>query len=99
MGQGGFATVFEAKDRILNRRVAIKQLLMDKAGDEKTVKRFVQEARVAASLEHPNVVSLHALRIEDNRFYMIMEYLPEGSLPSLSSRSRRLPSGRYSIII
>jgi len=83
--------VFEAKDRMLDRRVAIKQLLLDRAADEKTVKRFIQEARVAASMEHPNVVSIFGLRIEDNHFYTIMEYLPEGSLQELMDKEGKLP--------
>ncbi len=83
--------MFEAQDRMLNRRVAIKQLLLDRAGDEKTVKRFIQEARVAASLEHPNVVSIYSLRIEDNRFYIIMEFLPGGSLHGHLQKTGKLP--------
>ena len=68
LGQGGFAAVFEAQDRVLDRRVAIKQLLLDKVTDEKAVKRFIQEARIAAALEHPNVVSIYAMRVEANFF-------------------------------
>lgn len=91
LGQGGFAAVFEAYDRMLDRRVAIKMLLADKANDEKIVKRFAQEARIAASLEHPNVVTMYGLRIEDKRIYMIMEYLPGGSLKDLLDRQGKLP--------
>jgi serine/threonine protein kinase/cytochrome c-type biogenesis protein CcmH/NrfG len=91
LGQGGFAEVFEAQDRMLDRRVAIKQLLLDKASEERAVKRFIQEARVAASLEHPNVVSIHSLRIHEKRFYMIMEFLPGGSLHDLLERDGKLP--------
>ena len=83
LGQGGFGAVFEAQDRLLKRRVAIKQLLLSRVTDEKAVKRFVQEARVMAALEHPNVVIIHALRLENQNFYMIMEYLPGGSLRQL----------------
>jgi serine/threonine protein kinase/regulator of sirC expression with transglutaminase-like and TPR domain len=90
LGQGGFAAVFEAKDRLLNRRVAIKQLLLKRTGDERVVKRFVQEARVAASLEHPNVVTIYSLRIDGNLFYIIMEYLPHGSLQNLIDKRGRL---------
>jgi serine/threonine protein kinase len=91
LGQGGFAAVYEAQDRVLDRRVAIKQLLLDKVTDEKSVKRFVQEARIAAALEHPNVVSIHAMRLEEKRFYMIMEYLPGGSLRDLLNQQGKLP--------
>ncbi len=91
LGRGGFAAVYEAYDRILDRRVAIKQLLLDKITDEKSVKRFVQEARIAAALAHPNVVSIHAMRIEEKHFYMIMEYLPGGSLRDLLNQQGKLP--------
>ncbi len=91
LGQGGFAAVFEAHDRVLDRRVAIKQLLLDKVTDEKAVKRFIQEARVAAALEHPNVVSIYAMRVEEKQFYMIMEYLPGGSLRDLLKKQGKLP--------
>lgn len=90
LGQGGFAAVFEAHDRVLDRRVAIKQLLLDKVADEKAVKRFIQEARVAAALEHPNVVSIYAMRVEEKQFYLIMEYLPGGSLRDLLKKQGKL---------
>lgn len=91
LGQGGFGAVFEAQDRLLKRRVAIKQLLLSRVSDERAVKRFVQEARVMAALEHPNVVIIHALRLENQNFYMIMEYLPGGSLRDLLDRQGVLP--------
>ncbi len=91
LGQGGFAAVFEAQDRVLDRRVAIKHLLLEKAADEKAVKRFLQEARIAAALEHPNVVSIYAMRVEAKNFYMIMEYLPGGSLRDLLNQQGKLP--------
>ena len=91
LGQGGFAAVFQARDRLLNRKVAIKQLLLNRVGDEKIVKRFIQEARIAASLGHPNVVSIFGLRLEDNNFYIIMEYLPKGSLQDLMDKEGYLP--------
>lgn len=91
LGRGGFGAVFEAHDRTLDRRVAIKQLLMNKAADQSTVKRFIQEARIAAAMEHPNVVSIYAMLIEKKRFYMIMEYLPGGSLRQLLKQHGKLP--------
>jgi serine/threonine protein kinase len=90
LGQGGAAAVYEAHDRMLDRQVAIKQLLPDKIKDEKRVKRFVQEAQIAAALEHPNVVTIYGLRIEDKQFYMILEYLPGGSLQDLIDQQGKL---------
>jgi serine/threonine-protein kinase len=90
LGQGGAATVYEAHDRMLDRQVAIKQLLPDKVKDEKRVKRFVQEAQIAAALEHPNVVTIYGLRLEDQQFYMILEYLAGGSLQELVDQQGKL---------
>jgi len=90
LGRGGFAAVFEARDRMLDRRVAIKQLLVDRAKDDKNVKRFIQEARIAAALEHPNVITIYGLRIEDKRIYMFLEYLPGGSLKDLLDEQSKL---------
>lgn len=91
LGEGGFAAVFEAHDRLLDRRVAIKQLRLEKVADDKAVKRFLQEARIATALEHPNVVSIYAMRVEEKTFYMIMEYLPGGSLRDLLKKEGKLP--------
>ena len=91
LGQGGFAAVFEARDRILNRTVAIKQLLLNRAGDKNAVKRFAQEGRVIATLEHANIVSIYGMRIEDEKLYMIMEYVSGGSLRELLNKYGKLP--------
>lgn len=90
LGKGGFAAVYEARDRMLDRRVAIKQLLLDRTKEEKNVKRFIQEARIAAALEHPNVVTIYGLRIDNKRIYMILEYLPGGSLKDMLDRQGKL---------
>lgn len=90
LGRGGFATVFEARDKLLNRRVAIKELLLERTKDKNAVKRFFQEARIIAALEHPNVVSIYGLRIEGDHFYMVMEYLAGGSLRQLLDQEGQL---------
>lgn len=90
IGQGGFAIVYEAQDRMLDRRVAIKQLRLERVKNETTVKRFIQEARIAAALEHPNVVTIYALRIENKQLYTVMEYLPHGNLQDLLKRQGQL---------
>ncbi|RMF03666.1 MAG: serine/threonine protein kinase [Chloroflexi bacterium] len=91
LGRGGFAAVYEARDLMLNRRVAIKQLLLEKTSHQKSVRRFVQEARVAADLEHPNVVTVYGLRAKKERIYMILEYLPGGSLQDMLKQRGALP--------
>lgn len=91
LGQGGFAAVFEGYDRILDRKIAIKELLLKRVKDERAVKRFIQEARIAAALEHPNVVSIYGMRAKEQEFYLIMEYLPGGNLRDLVSTHDKLP--------
>ena len=93
LGRGGFAAVYEAKDRMLDRRVAIKQLRLDKIKHQRNVKRFIQEARIAATLEHPNVLTVYGLRIENQRIYMILEYLSGGSLKDMVAKQGKLPPG------
>jgi eukaryotic-like serine/threonine-protein kinase len=91
LGQGGFAAVYEARDRMLDRRVAIKQLRVDRAKDDNNIKRFIQEARIAADLEHSNVVTIYALRIENKQIYMFLEYLPGGNLLELLKTQGKIP--------
>lgn len=91
LGQGGFAAVFEGRDKLINHRVAIKALLFHKMSDKNIIKRFIQEARIAVSLDHPSIVTIHSLRREKNSFYLIMEYLSGGSLQQLLTRQGKLP--------
>jgi serine/threonine protein kinase len=90
LGQGGFASVYQAKDIMLNRQVAIKELRTDKFIDQKNLKRFVQEAR-ATALEHPNIVTIYGMRRDNQRLYMIMEYVPGGTLRDLLNKQPKLP--------
>lgn len=90
LGQGGFASVYQAKDIMLNRQVAIKELRTDKSIDQKNLKRFVQEAR-ATALEHPNVITIYGMRRHNQRLYMVMEYVPGGSLRDLLDKQPKLP--------
>jgi serine/threonine protein kinase len=91
LGKSSFAVVYAAHDRMLDRQVAIKHLLPNRAASAKAVKRFVQEARVAAALEHPNIVEIHALRAQEKNLYIVMEYLPGGSLRQWLDRQGSLP--------
>ncbi len=86
IGRGGMAEVFRAFDRVLERRVAVKVLTVDGAEDETLFDRFRREARTAASLTHPNVVSVYDTGIDDDVHYIVME-LVEG--PSLVDVLRR----------
>jgi serine/threonine-protein kinase len=75
------AQVYLAHDEVLDRDVAIKILRAPYAEDEEFVGRFRQEARSAAGLSHPNIVSVYDQgRSEDGAYYMAMEYVPRGTL-------------------
>ena len=81
LGSGGMAQVYLAHDEVLDRDVAIKILRGPYAEDEEFVGRFRQEARSAAGLSHPNIVSVYDQgRSEDGAYYMAMEYVPRGTL-------------------
>jgi serine/threonine protein kinase len=75
------AEVYLARDKVLDRDVALKIPRDQYAEDEEFVERFQREARSAASLSHPNIVSIYDQgRSEDGAYYMAMEYVPHGTL-------------------
>ena len=80
LGTGGAATVWLADDTVLERSVAIKVLSEALASDESWLVRFRREARLAASLTHPNLVSVYDFNAESHPPYLVMEHMPGGSL-------------------
>ncbi len=83
LGMGGMANVYLAEDEVLGRRVAIKILNDRHAGDEQFVERFRREAKNAASLSHPNIVSIYDRGEAEGTYYIAMEYLDGRSLKEL----------------
>ncbi|MBN1563113.1 MAG: protein kinase [Anaerolineae bacterium] len=83
IGNGGFSVVYKAEDTVLLRPVAIKQLLPDAFSVEGSREWFVREARLTASLSHPNIVQIFNLREQDESLFLIMEFLPGGDLLQL----------------
>ncbi|MBR5586916.1 MAG: Stk1 family PASTA domain-containing Ser/Thr kinase, partial [Clostridia bacterium] len=75
VGSGGMAIVYKAKDRLLDRFVAVKMLREELQDDKEFVERFKAEARSAASLNHPNVVSVFDVGTDGDREYFVMEYI------------------------
>lgn len=84
LGAGGMGVVYHCRDEFLQREIAIKMLLPELMADDDTVEVFRQEARLAAQLEHPNVVTIHNIGLENREgkvhHYIAMEFLPGGSL-------------------
>ncbi|MGI8606255.1 MAG: protein kinase domain-containing protein [Gaiellaceae bacterium] len=94
LGHGGMATVYLAHDRELDRPVAIKVLGAPLALDAEFVGRFRREATTVARLSHPNIVQIFDLGEEENRLYIVMEYVEGESLAALLARKQRLAPER-----
>ncbi|MDF2523968.1 MAG: hypothetical protein K0R31_1609 [Clostridiales bacterium] len=90
IGGGGMAIVYKARCRLLNRFVAIKILRSEYTGDEEFVKRFLVEAQSAASLSHPNIVSIYDVGHDENIHYIVMEYINGITLKEYITKNRSL---------
>ena len=91
LGAGGMADVYLAEDQELGRRVAIKILNDRHAGDEQFVERFRREAKNAAGLSHPNIVSIYDRGEAEGSYYIAMEYLEGRTLKELIVRNGPTP--------
>ncbi len=83
IGNGGMATVYKAKCHVLNRYVAIKILRDEFTTDSEFIKKFNTEAQSAASLTHPNIVSIYDVGNEDNLYYIVMELIQGKTLKDI----------------
>jgi sugar lactone lactonase YvrE len=83
VGRGGMGVVYQAEDTRLGRRVALKLLSADLAEDDRFRDRFVRESRLAASLEHPNIVPVYAAGEADGQLYVAMRYVDGTDLRAL----------------
>ncbi len=83
IARGGMATVYQATDLKLERTVAVKIMRSEFTEDESFVKRFKREARSAAQLSHPNVVSVFDTGDDHGTLYLVMEYVPGQTLRSV----------------
>ncbi len=91
IGEGGMGTVYLATHRVLQRQVAIKVLKPQLAEDPLFVERFLREARLAASIAHPNVVTVSDAGRADDLLYIVLEYVAGGDLGKLLKKRKRLP--------
>jgi serine/threonine-protein kinase len=91
IGVGGMALVHHARDLNLQRDVAIKILRDDLIADPAFRARFLQEARAAANLLHPNIVTVYDFGHDASRYFMVMEYVEGTDLKTLLRRRGRLP--------
>ena len=103
LGRGGMGVVYCARDLSLDRPVALKLIAPELAQDEQFRARFLREPRLAASLDHPNVIPIYEAGEHDGQLYLAMRYVEgtdlktalkgEGKLPP-SGRSRCWPRSR-----
>ncbi len=91
LGKGGMGEVFEAEDTELHRKVALKVLPEELASDPERLERFKREARAVASLNHPNIVTLHTVEEADGRHFLTMELVDGKSLDEL------IPDGGFDL--
>jgi serine/threonine-protein kinase len=95
IGKGGMGEVFLAEDTELERVVALKVLPEDLANDPERMRRFVQEAKSASALNHPNIITIHEIGKTDNTHFIATEYI-EGE--TLHSRLRSEPINLKSVL-
>ena len=89
-GKGGMATVYRARDKMLERDVAIKLLRDDYSDDDKFRAKFRQEARAAANLSHPNIVTVHDFGFDVGKLFIVMEYVNGPDLKTLIRQRGRV---------
>jgi serine/threonine-protein kinase len=89
LGKGGMAVVCRARDRMLERLVAVKILRQDYSSDPAFQERFRQEAMAAANLSHPNIVTVHDFGFDRGQLFIVMEYVPGTDLKTLIRRRGR----------
>ena len=89
LGTGGMAVVYKAKDLMLERHVAVKVLREDFSKDPAFRERFRQEARAAANLSHPNIVTVHDFGLDQGHLFIVMEYMPGTDLKTLTKQKER----------
>ena len=92
IGRGGMGVVFFARDARLERDVAIKALPELLARHPERLARFQREARLLASLNHPNIASIYGLEEIDGRSYLILEYIDGETLETMLKRRGALPA-------
>jgi serine/threonine protein kinase len=99
IGRGSSGSVYVARELMLDRRVALKVLLPELAADERFRSRFLRESRLAASLEHPNIIPIYAAGETDGLVYLAMRLVEGGDLSALIEREGVLDPERSVAIL
>src|SRR5690349_15659077 len=93
IGRGGMGIVYEAEQKSLGRRVAVKVLPRGLDGDERSTERFLREARTAAKLHHPHIVPVHSIGQSEGQHYFVMQLIPGVGLDRVLRELRNQASG------
>ena len=93
LGQGGFATVYRARDTRMGREVALKIMSGNFAREPEFIQRFRREVQVAANLSHPHIVTIHDFGDEDGRLYLVMKLVHGQTLRQWLDAQKRLTLG------
>jgi serine/threonine-protein kinase len=91
LGEGGMAIVYQASDLMLERTIAVKILRKDFSKSKAFQERFKEEARAAANLTHPNIVTVHDFGFDNDRLFIVMEHVPGTDLKQIIKKSGPLP--------
>ncbi len=86
IGQGGMGTVYRAQDTTLDREVAIKVLPEQFTQDPQRLARFEREAKLLASLNHPNIAAIHSFEHSDDVHFLVLELVPGETLQELVAK-------------
>jgi eukaryotic-like serine/threonine-protein kinase len=90
LGVGGMGTVYKARDTVLDRLVALKLLRRDLGSETEHTSRLQEEARIAVSVSHPNVIQVISSGTDHGQFYVVMELVDHGSLDDLIEQRTQL---------
>ncbi len=99
LGKGGMGAVFLAQDLTLDREVAIKVLPPEISQDEHVVKRFQQEAKTAAKLDHTNIIPIYRVESDGGLNYFVMKYISGTSLEDLLETKQPMPQAEIQRIL
>src|SRR3954453_6292913 len=99
LGTGGMGVIYRATELRLGRPVALKLISADGASDPAIRERFEREARLTASIDHPNGIPVYGAGEEDGHLYLVMRFVPGTDLHALMRREGRLEPGRAAAIV
>jgi tRNA A-37 threonylcarbamoyl transferase component Bud32 len=99
LGDGGMGVIYKARHQTLDRLAALKVMRSELAQNERFVQRFLREARIAASIDHPNVVPVYDAGFQDGHLFIAMRYIPGGDLSQAMRERGPLPQAEALVLV